>query len=217
MALFNTHREAIVGAPNNNTIGTWSTIADSTLSASGVVTNDGLYHSDVVTGTERIQHSQIVASTAHDYRRGLCRRLITQAAVQRAASRSPVRAFTTKTMPSLPTPVRKSGEIREVSWRALRSDTRLITLGLLIGLGLIYLADAVARLRLGRPDFRSDTLAVARSSPASWWAAMQQPFPITPWLFPPARCAVFAAEFRRLQTDPRLFSSTYRATRLTPP
>jgi len=64
MALFETHHETIGGLSDNNTIGTWSTIADSTLSASGAAASYGLYHSSVVTGTERIQHSQIVASTA---------------------------------------------------------------------------------------------------------------------------------------------------------
>ncbi len=89
------------------------------------------------------------------------------------------------------------------NWRTIASDTRLITLGLLIGLGLIYLPTL-------SHAFVWDDLTFVRvlwplRDPASWWTAVQQPFPITPGYFRPLGVLALTVEFSLAGRDPAPF------------
>jgi Flp pilus assembly protein TadD len=87
--------------------------------------------------------------------------------------------------------------------RSLFTDTRLIAVGLLIGLGLIYLP-TVAHA------FVWDDLTFVRvlwplRDPASWGTAIQQPFPITPGYFRPLGVLFLTVEFSLAGRNPALF------------
>lgn len=88
-------------------------------------------------------------------------------------------------------------------WRSILTDTRLIAIGLLIGLGLIYLPTITH-------DFVWDDLTFVRvlwplRDPASWGAAIQQPFPITPGYFRPLGVLFLTIEFSLTGRNPALF------------
>ena len=88
-------------------------------------------------------------------------------------------------------------------WRSLVTDTRLIMIGLLIGLGLIYLPTL-------SHAFVWDDLTFVRAlwplrDPASWWTAVQQPFPITPGYFRPLGVLFLTMEFSLAGRNPALF------------
>jgi len=89
------------------------------------------------------------------------------------------------------------------TWRAIASDPRLITLGLLFGLGLIYLPTLSHAFVWDDLTF-VQTLWPLRD-PASWWTAVQQPFPITPAYFRPLGVLFLTVEFGLAGRDPTLF------------
>ena len=66
-------------------------------------------------------------------------------------------------------------------WRSRLSDSRLISIGLLLGLGLIYLPTLSHAFVWDDLTF-VQTLWPLRA-PAFWWTAVQQPFPIAPGYF----------------------------------
>jgi protein O-mannosyl-transferase len=87
--------------------------------------------------------------------------------------------------------------------RFLLTDTRLIAVGLLIGLGLIYLPTITHA-------FVWDDLTFVRAlwplrDPTSWATAVQQPFPITPGYFRPLGVLFLTIEFSLAGRNPALF------------
>jgi len=89
------------------------------------------------------------------------------------------------------------------TWRSLVTDARLITFGVLIGLGLIYLPTL-------SHAFVWDDLTFVRvlwplRDPAAWWTAVKQPFPIAPGYFRPLGVLFLTVEFSLAGRDPTLF------------
>ena len=89
------------------------------------------------------------------------------------------------------------------SWRTRLSDPRFISIGLLIGLSLIYLPTL-------SHAFVWDDLTFVKAlwplrEPASWWTAVQQPFPITPGYFRPLGVLALTLQFSLAGRDPALF------------
>jgi protein O-mannosyl-transferase len=88
-------------------------------------------------------------------------------------------------------------------WRSLVTEPRLIMIGLLIGLGLIYLPTV-------SHAFVWDDLTFVRAlsplrDPTAWWTAVQQPFPITPGYFRPLGVLFLTVEFSLAGRTPALF------------
>ena len=88
-------------------------------------------------------------------------------------------------------------------WRAIASDTRLIALAVLAGLGLIYLPTLSHAFVWDDLTFVSALWPLR--DPASWWTAVQQPFPIAPVYYRPLGVLFLTTEFSLAGRAPALF------------